>query len=69
MLYNFQFIFKGATKFTSQGNVKMKILLNNVLQHCPRKILLFLLKKNDSLRGRGWDGTGIPKPNRDEHEI
>lgn len=54
-------IFKGAIKSFGQGNIKVSILLDNALQHCPRgcNFIYFLLKKLIHY----WDGdvAGIPK--------
>jgi len=51
--------FKGETKLFNLENVKLSILLNNALQHCPQgwKKLMFVLKK--SIHCGDKDETGI----------
>jgi len=46
-----QFIFKEVAKPFSQVNVKMSILLDNILQNCPQGRFFFLIKKIDAGAG------------------
>jgi len=60
-------IFKGVTKSIGLTNVKVRILLDNALQHFSRKKLIFFIKKD--IQCRNGDEAGIPQPVGDEDEV